>query len=319
MSKQTIQPLLLKSGLVTVVLLTFVITAFTIHRSPSAKDQRPLSPAAGQARSALIEVEPHVKLHVTDLGNGTPVVLIHGYPLSDASWEYQYHALLKAGYRVIGITLRGFGESDKPFGKYDYDQFASDIKTVLDTLDIKEAILGGHSMGGAISIRYTARYHAAHIKKLVLFNAAAPRHTKSADYPYPLFTKETIDSWLSVHNRNRPAFYDIIGARFTLGNTLTPGIGAWLGSLENQASPYATEQALIALRDEDLRSDLAKITIPTLILHSRQDSIVSYKLAEQMKAGIRNSTLIPFEKSGHAAFLEELDKTNTELISFIRQ
>lgn len=305
--------------LLPVVAAAIVITAFNNRKTGMQNTVAAGYPESSKARAEYIEVEPNVKLHVTDWGQGTPVVLIHGYPLSDASWEYQYHALLKEGYRVIGITLRGFGQSDKPFGKYNYDQFASDIKVVLDKLNIKDAILGGHSMGGAISLHYVAKFDAAHIKKLVLFNAAAPCHTKKTDYPYPLFTKEVITSWLEIHNNNRPAFYDIIGARFTLGNTLTPGIGGWLGSIENQASPYATEQALIALRDEDLRSDLPKIKIPTLILHSYKDSIVSYSLAEQMKAGIKNSTLVPFENSGHAAFLEEKDKTNRELIRFIKQ
>lgn len=272
------------------------------------------------ARAEYIEVAPNVRLHVTDLGEGTPVVLIHGYPLSDACWEYQYHALVKAGYRVIGITLRGFGQSDKPYGKYNYDQFATDIKAVLDKLDIKDAVIGGHSMGGAISLHYVAKFDAAHVKKLILFNAAAPRHTKTDDYPYPLFTKEQISSWIELHNNNRPALFDAVGARFTLSPTsLTPGLGAWLGGIEMQSSPYATEQALIALRDEDLRGDLPKINIPTLILHSRRDSIVAFALAEQMKAGIKNATLIPFEKSGHAAFLEEKDKTNEAVLAFIKQ
>ncbi|PZR25403.1 MAG: alpha/beta hydrolase [Citrobacter freundii] len=286
--------------------------------TPGSKTES--SANAPTARAEYIEVAPNVRLHVTDWGEGQPVVLIHGYPLSDASWEYQYHPLLKAGYRVIGITLRGFGQSDKPYGKYNYDQFADDIKAVLDKLDIKDAVLGGHSMGGAISLHYTAKYNAAHLSKLVLFSAAAPVHTKRPDFDYPLFTKEAITRWVELNNNNRPALYDELGAKFiSLPTTLTPGIGAWLGAIEMQASPYATEQALIALRDEDLRSDLPKINIPTLIMHARKDSIVSFALAEQLNKGIKNSTLVPFEKSGHAAFLEEKDKTNDELIRFIRQ
>lgn len=273
-----------------------------------------------KVRAEYIEVAPNVRLHVTDWGEGQPVVLIHGYPLSDASWEYQYHPLLKAGYRVVGITLRGFGQSDKPYSKYNYDEFADDIKTVLDKLDLKNAILGGHSMGGAISLHYTAKYNAAHLSKLVLFSAAAPVHTKRPDFPYPLFTKENITRWVELNNNNRPALYDELAAKFiSLPTTLTPGIGAWLGGIEMQASPYATEQALIALRDEDLRDDLPKINIPTLIMHARKDSIVSFALAEQMNKGIRNSRLVPFENSGHAAFIEEKDKTNDELIRFIKE
>lgn len=299
----------------TILILSLIVTVSTGQNNPAVKGK-----AKTVARAEYIEVEPNVRLHVTDLGEGIPVVLIHGYPLSDACWEYQYHALLKEGYRVIGITLRGFGLSDKPYGKYNYDQFATDIKAVLDKLGIKDAILGGHSMGGAIALHYVAKFDAAHVKKLVLFDAAAPCHTKKPDYPYPLFTKDQISSWIELHNNNRPALFDAVAAKFTLSpNSLTPGLGNWLGGIEAQSSPYATEQALIALRDEDLRSDLPKIKVPTLILHARQDSIVSYALAEQMKAGIKNATLVPFEKSGHAAFVEEKDKTNAELIKFIKQ
>jgi len=272
------------------------------------------------ARAEYITVEPNVKLHITDMGNGPVVVLIHGYPLSDASWEYQYHDLVNAGYRVIGITLRGFGQSDKPFGKYDYDQFAADIKAVLDTLDIKDATIGGHSMGGAIALHYVAKYNGAHINKLALFAAAAPCHTKKADYPYPLFTKEEITSWVALNNTDRPALLAAVGQKFTLSATsVSPGIGAWLGGIEMQSSAYAMEQALIALRDEDLRDDLPKIKVPTLIFNAREDKIVAFALAEQMNKAIPGSTLIPFEKSGHALFIEEKDKFNREFISFLKK
>jgi non-heme chloroperoxidase len=107
---------------------------------------------ASLGREEYVEVEKNVKLHVTDLGEGTTVVLIHGWPLSDAMYEYQYQYLVQKGYRVVGISLRGFGKSDKPYGKYDYDVYADDIKVVLDKLNIKDATLGGFSMGGAIAI-----------------------------------------------------------------------------------------------------------------------------------------------------------------------
>jgi len=275
-------------------------------------------PAA--ARKEYYEVAPNVKLHVTDLGDGPVVVLIHGYPLSDASWEYQYHALVKAHYRVVGITLRGFGQSDKPYGRYDYDQFTDDIKNVLDQMHIKDAVIGGHSMGGAIALHYVAKFNGAHVKKLGLFSAAAPCHTKKPDYPYPLFTKEDITQWIDLNNSNRPALLDAVGSKFALTPTsLSPGIAAWLGSIELQSSAYAMEQALIALRDEDLRADLPKIKIPTLILHSKGDQIVAFTLAEQMNKGIAGSKLVTFDKSGHAAFLEEKDKFNEELIRFIKE
>jgi pimeloyl-ACP methyl ester carboxylesterase len=108
---------------------------------------------SGMARAEYIEVEPNVRLHITDAGEGRPIILIHGWPLSDEMYEYQYNDLINAGFRAIGITLRGFGKSDKPYGMYNYDKHASDIKKVLSKLDIKDAVIAGFSMGGSIAIR----------------------------------------------------------------------------------------------------------------------------------------------------------------------
>lgn len=301
--------------------LLLVFVSISLLTSCAKKEEQTTEKTeTAKARAEYIEVEPNVRLHITDVGEGKPVVLIHGYPLSDAMWEYQYHALVNAGYRVIGITLRGFGQSDKPYGKYNYDQFAADIKAVLDQLDIKDATIGGHSMGGAIALHYVAKYDAAHINKLALFAAAAPCHTKKADYPYPFFTKEDISKWVELNNNDRPALLAAIGGYFTLSPTsVSPGIGAWLGGIEMQSSPYAMEQALIALRDEDLRGDLPKIKVPTLIFNAKEDKIVSFALAEQMNKAIAGSVLVPFEKSGHALFVEEKDKFNEEFIKFLKK
>ena len=271
-------------------------------------------------REEFIEVEPNVRLHVTDLGEGRPVVLIHGWPLSDAMYEYQYASLLKNNYRVIGITLRGFGLSDKPGGKYNYDVFADDIKVILDRLKIKDATIGGFSMGGATVIHYVAKYKAAHVAKLALFGAAAPLWTKRSDFNYGLWTKEDVTGLITLNNTNRPLLFETFGKIFPANETsVSPGHGAWLGTIQAQASPYAMGEALKTLRDSDLREDLKAIKIPTLILHGKLDKICSYDLAEQMHAGIANSKLVAFEKSGHALFIEELEKFNAELTKFVQQ
>lgn len=127
-----------------------VLTVITGMLAADLATAQTKSRSASAGREEFIEVEKNVKLHVTDLGEGNPVVLIHGWPLSDAMYEYQYQELVEKGFRVIGITLRGFGKSDKPYGKYNYDVYADDIKTVLDKLNIQNATLGGFSMGGAI-------------------------------------------------------------------------------------------------------------------------------------------------------------------------
>ena len=271
---------------------------------------------SGITRAEYIEVEPNVRLHITDAGEGRPIILIHGWPLSDEMYEYQYNDLINAGFRAIGITLRGFGKSDKPYGTYNYDVHASDIKKVLNKLDIKNAVLGGFSMGGSIAVRYAARDNGTHISKLALFGAAAPIWTQRDDFKFNL-PKSAVDDLIALNYKDRPKLLSNFAKIFSADETsLNEGIGAWLTGINLSASSYATAQCLIALRDTDLRADLAEITIPTLIMHGKKDKICSFDLAEQMKARILNSHLVVFENSGHSLFLEETHKFNSELIKF---
>jgi pimeloyl-ACP methyl ester carboxylesterase len=270
----------------------------------------------GITRAEYIEVEPNVRLHITDAGEGRPIILIHGWPLSDEMYEYQYNDLINAGFRAIGITLRGFGKSDKPYGSYNYDVHVSDIKKVLDKLEINNAVLGGFSMGGSIAVRYAARDNGTRISKLALFGAAAPIWTQRDDFQFNL-PKSAVDDLIALNNKDRPKLLSNFAKIFSATETsLNKGIGAWLTGINLSASSYATAQCLIALRDTDLRADLAEITIPTLILHGKKDKICSFDLAEQMKASLLNSHLVVFENSGHSLFLEETQKFNSELIKF---
>ena len=269
-----------------------------------------------KARVEYIEVEPNVHLHITDAGEGRPIVLIPGWPLSDEMYEYQYNDLINKDFRVIGITLRGFGKSDKPYGSYSYDVHAKDIKKVLSKLDIKDAVLGGFSMGGAIALRYMSVYKGEHVSKLALFGAAAPIWTQRNDFPFNL-SKNSVDELLVLNYQDRPKLLSNFAKIFSATETsLNEGISSWLNGICLSASSHATAQCLIALRDTDLRSDLAEITVPTLIMHGKKDKICSFDLANQMKSGIENSQLIAFEDSGHSLFLEETNKFNTELIKF---
>jgi len=273
---------------------------------------------AAFGRAEFIEVEKNVRLHVTDLGEGNPVVLIHGWPFSDAMFEYQYSELIKNGFRVIGITLRGFGQSDKPYGKYDFDVFAGDIKVVLEELQISNAVLGGFSFGAATAIRFVTGYNKGHVAKLALFGAAAPCEVRRDDFPFGL-PIEVLDSLIELNSVNRPQLIEEFGKLFAATeNTLPKGIAEWLAGIEIQSSQYAMEQGLIMIRDSDLRADLEKINIPTAIFHGRLDKLCPFELAEQLHKGITNSKLVAFENSGHALFLEECQKFNDEFIQFIK-
>jgi non-heme chloroperoxidase len=267
--------------------------------------------------SHCIEVEPKVKIYVEDVGTGKPVVFIHGWPVNHKMFEYQFNQLPKHGYRCIGIDLRGFGKSDKPWCDYTYDQFADDIKKVLDALDLTDVTLCGFSMGGAIAIHYMARHAGHRVSKLVLMGAAAPVFTERADFPHGL-QKSDVDGLVDQCYKDRAKLLENFGEIFFYDNkALSPKLKDWFHGLGMDALPHATVMAAIQLRDADLRAELAKINVPTAILHGVADKICPFVFAEVMQKGIKNSKIIRFEKSGHGLFWDEQEKFNKELMNFI--
>jgi len=274
---------------------------------------------ASAGREEYIEVEKNVKLHVTDLGEGQPVVLIHGWPLSDAMYEYQYQYLVRKGFRVIGITLRGFGKSDKPYGRYDFDVFSDDIHVVLEKLKIENAVLGGFSMGGAVVLNYVTKYNAAHVSKLALFGAAAPSWKQREGFPTGI-PAEAAEGLIKQTMTNRQDLIAGFGAGFPAkeGN-ISKNMEKWLENINLEASPYAITESITALRDLDLRPELSKIKIPVAIFHGVYDKNCPFVWAEELNKGLKNSYIVRFENSGHALFIEEMEKFNTELEKFARK
>ncbi|WP_224996892.1 alpha/beta fold hydrolase, partial [Cesiribacter sp. SM1] len=273
---------------------------------------------ASAGRQEYVEVEKNVRLHVVDLGEGQPIVLIHGWPLNNAMYEYQYQYLVEKGFRVIGISLRGFGKSDKPYGSYDFDVFSDDIKVVLEKLKIENAVLGGFSMGGAVVLHYVSKYNSAHISKLALFAAAAPSWLQRPGYPYGL-TEEGAASFVALTKTDRPQVLDSFDKAFAATeNGISEGMSEWLKSINMEASPYAATQSIKALAEVDLRSELDRIKIPVAIFHGVQDKLCDFAFAEQLQKGIKNSYLVKFENSGHALFIEEMEKFNSELEKFAK-
>ncbi|RZK12761.1 MAG: alpha/beta hydrolase [Flavobacterium sp.] len=302
----------MKSIIATTVLFMSLVFGQTIN----AQGKRV---PASLGRAEYIEVEKGVKLHVTDIGEGKPIVLIHGWPLSDAMYEYQYQYLASKGFRVVGITLRGFGQSDRPYGKYDFDVFSDDIKVVLEKLKIEDATLGGFSMGGAVVIHYVTKYNAAHVSKLALFGAAAPSWIQRDGFPYGL-TKEAVDGVIQATLTGRQDLIASFGALFPAkeGN-ISKNVEKWLENINLQAWPYAVTQSITALSNLDLRPELAKIKIPVAIFHGTQDKLCDFTFAEELHKGIKDSYIVKFENSGHALFVEEASKFNSELEKFARK
>ncbi len=271
------------------------------------------------SRPEYIEVEDNVRLHVVDYGEGPTVVFIHGWPLSNAMFDYQYSALARQGLRVVGISLRGYGLSDKPYGDYSYERHADDIKRVFEQIAIVEdAVLCGFSMGGAIALQYMVKYEGCHITKLALAGAALPVWSRTDYSPHGHKLSE-INDFIGLNNTNRPKLFEEFGKIFAASEDALPeGITDWLAGIQAQSSVYATEQGLIALRDTDLSEAVEKVRVPTLILHGKRDKICPFEFAEYTSKHTRNSTLAPFEHSGHALFYEELDKFNEEIVRFAK-
>ncbi len=264
-----------------------------------------------------IRTEPDVNIFVHDINpNGRKTILfIHGWPLNHRAYEYQFNKLPALGFRCIGMDTRGFGKSSKPYTGYSYNRIADDIRGVVNALNLKNFILGGHSMGGAAAIRYMARYKGYGVAKLALFGAAAPSLTMRPGFPYGQ-SKEAITQIIDESLRDRASMLRDT-AKLFFYKPVTGPQSDWFFSLSIEASGTATAQCAITFRDEALFEDLPKIRVPTLIMHGIHDQVCYYPLAEFMHQSIANSILIPFEKSGHGLFFEEQQKFNQELVRFI--
>lgn len=264
----------------------------------------------------MIKGKNDVSIAIEDVGTGQPIVFLHGWPLNQEMFEYQYNYFLAKGYRVIGIDLRGFGNSDLVVEEYGYDTLAEDVKAVIEALEIKDSILVGFSMGGAIASRYMARYDGYGVKKLILIGAATPLFTQRPDYPYGM-KKEEVDTLIDQAQIDRPKMIKDFGGKLFYKHASIPYNG-WVASLAWKASAYGTILSAIALRDEDLRADLPKITVPTLICHGKKDEICPYAFAEEMAKLIPQNSVVAFEKSGHAIFHDETKKLNETMLKFIQ-
>ncbi|WP_338403314.1 alpha/beta hydrolase [Arthrobacter bussei] len=248
----------------------------------SSRRERPFSPLEERDRiTGFIKVgtENSTDLHLyyEDHGAGQPVVLIHGYPLDGGSWEKQTAALLNAGYRVITYDRRGFGQSSKPTTGYDYDTFAADLNTVLETLDLNDAVLVGFSMGTGEVGRYIGTYGEARVAKAVFLASLEPFLLQTDDNPTGV-PSTVFDGIRSAAIEDRYAWFtnfynDFFNTDTFLGNRLSEEAlrNAW--NVASGSSWYASF-AVVDSWLTDFRADIEKITVPTLIAHGTDDRIL---------------------------------------------
>ncbi|MEU8607386.1 alpha/beta hydrolase [Actinoplanes sp. NPDC048791] len=275
---------------------------------------------AGAGRSGTrIPVAPGVEVNITDLngGNRGTVVFVPGWPLASTTFEYNYLFLADHGYRAIGLDQRGFGLSDAPYGPYTYDVWARDILTVLKALSLRDVTLVGHSMGGAVALRHAARF-GSRVGRLVLAEASAPRYVYG---PQSADLAAGIAGLISGYATDRAATIRGLTANFFSTHTdiaTDPFLQFFERQCLDQASLPASRAGLIALRDDDLTADLARVTVPTRVFHAINDKIVPLDHGQALAAGIRNARLVTFGTAGHAVYVDEKDKFNAELLKFIR-
>lgn len=261
-----------------------------------------------------------VQLSYKDYGQGRPVVLIHGWPLSKDMWEYQIDDLVNAGLRVIKYDRRGFGKSDKPWNGYDYDTFAHDLKVLMDTLDLHDAVLVGFSMGGGEVVRYLSQYGNDRVSKALLISSITPYLLKTLDNPDGIDESVFADMIAGI-KKDRIGFLDDFGKMFFGVKMLnhpvsTPLLNYYLG-LAAVALPRATVQCVMAFGHTDFRDDVQAVTVPTLIIHGDSDKIVPFEVSgEVVSKMLPDAVLKIYEGAPHGLFYTHREQLNDDLVAF---
>ncbi|HEV8479664.1 MAG TPA: alpha/beta hydrolase [Candidatus Eisenbacteria bacterium] len=284
-----------------------------------------MSPTTAQESRSMIHVGQEnttpIDLYYEDHGSGKPVVLIHGWPLDGASWEKQTAALLATGHRVITYDRRGFGKSSQPATGYEYDTFAADLSKVLNALDLHDVALVGFSMGGGEVARYLGTYGAERVSKAVFIGAVTPFLLKSSDNANGV-DQSVFDGIQKGLANDRPGFLaqflhnfynvDVLGGKLisdeAVKSSWTVAVGASAKGTHDCVKAWYT----------DFRKDLAKIDVPTLVIHGEQDRIVPIAIAGALThASIKGSKYVPVKDAPHGLLWTHAEQVNAELVSFL--
>jgi non-heme chloroperoxidase len=270
----------------------------------------------GQENNADIEI------YYEDHGHGQPVVLIHGYPLSGRGWDKQVPALLDAGHRVITYDRRGFGKSSQPTVGYDYDTFAADLSTLLEHLDLRDAVLAGHSMGTGEVTRYLGSYGSERVAKGVLVAPIPPYLLQAGDNPDGV-PQSLFDGFAEAARADTPAwmkgFLDNFYNMDTLRGTLVSE-QAYQASWNLAVTASATAAvACIQTWETDFRDDLPKIDVPILVVQGDADQVLPIdKTGERLPGLIKDVHLVIIDGGPHAIPWTHAGQVNTALLDFIR-
>jgi non-heme chloroperoxidase len=269
----------------------------------------------GQENSGSID------LYYEDHGSGRPVVMIHGYPLSGRAWDKQLPVLMDDGHRVITYDRRGFGKSGQPTTGYDFDTFAADLHVLMETLDLRDVTLVGHSMGTGEVTRYLGRYGSARVAKGVLISPIPPFLLQTSDNPEGL-PASLFDGFMQTAREDAPAwmkgfldnFYNIDKFRGTLVSDQ-----AYQASWNIAASASATAAvACVPTWETDFRADLPKLDVPMLVIQGDDDRILPYPNTGQRLPGmIKDLQMVVIDGGPHAISWTHADQVNSALLKFM--
>jgi len=261
-------------------------------------------------------------IHYKDWGQGRPVVFSHGWPLQGDAWEDQMLFLAERGYRVIAHDRRGHGLSGKPWDGNHMDTYADDLATLVDTLDLQGAVLVGHSTGGGEVTRYIGRHGTARVAKAVLISAVPPQMLRTDANPDGL-PMEVFDAIRAGVLGDRSQYFKDLALPFYGYNR--PGAKPSQGVIDSfwlqgmQCSIRSAHACIAQFSETDFTTDLAKMTIPTLLLHGDDDQIVPIVSSARRSAGLLpQAKLIVYEGAPHGIPTTHKDRINADLLHFLR-
>jgi non-heme chloroperoxidase len=264
------------------------------------------------------------KLHVDDTGgSGRPVVLIHGWPLSGESWSAQVDALASAGYRVITYDRRGFGRSDKPLVGYTYEVLSDDLSALVEALDLREATLVGFSMGGGEVASYCARFGASRLRSAVFASSVTPYLLTTKDNPDGPLSKKQAAQMAASLTANQDEFYEqFVSDLFSADGVSTVSEEQRKETLElcHQAGKLPALACLSTFGSTDLREDLEKVSVPTLVIHGDVDQVVPFAgSGKRTHEAIAGSRLHVIAGGPHGANVSHAEEFNEALLEFLRE
>jgi pimeloyl-ACP methyl ester carboxylesterase len=262
-----------------------------------------------------------INLYYEDHGAGPPVVLIHGYPLSSRAWDKQVPVLLEANHRVIAYDRRGFGKSSQPAAGYDYDTFAADLNTLMNTLDLHDATLVGHSMGTGEVARYLGTYGSARVSRAVLLSPIPPFLLRTDDNPDGL-PGSLFDGFVQAAETDAPAWMKGFLDDFYNMNELSGRLvsnEAYQASWNIATTASATAAvACISAWETDFRDDLSRMDVPVLVVHGDADRILPFNATgKRLPELLKDVDLVVIEGGPHAIAWTHADRVNNALLQFL--